>query len=149
MSDDPTFLEQLRAAVGQGQTVVVLPAPVNPPPPRDSDATLTAALCFSFGLSQGEARLLGRLLQGDSSRSELCTAVSHSYQAMSDNTLKVRICLLRKKLKPFKVKINTFYKQGYALDKPARDRIRELLGERGVDTSAIEQSLVPAARAPP
>jgi hypothetical protein len=141
---DPRFLKQIQEAVDRGQTVVIS-APAIAPPQRDVDATRIAALSLAFGLGRGEARILAYLLTyGFASASELC-----AQRGVTAGSLRVFITLLRRKLKPCGAVIRTLPRQGYDLDRKSRAKILRTLAKHGADTSALEQSLTPAAGAPP
>jgi DNA-binding winged helix-turn-helix (wHTH) protein len=133
----PTSIKQLiQEAVNQGQ-VVMVPTPAKPPSQRPttpplrnrSEASLTAAFCLLFKLTRSESHILVQLLMHDyGAKEDLRNAESTLVgRSVTDNTVQTIICALRKKLKPYNVRIVTIPSLGYGLDKDARYRIRTIL----------------------
>jgi hypothetical protein len=129
----PTFVEQVQAAVGRGQ-VVLIPAPAGPhslppSPPRD-EASLAAVLCLLFDLGHSEGRILARMLAYDiSSKAELRLAASHNGRMLTINTTGVLISTLRKKLAAHDIRVTTISSLGYGLERDARDKIHKRLAK--------------------
>ena len=88
----------------------------------------TIPLCFN--LNYREARMLGLLLKKQIATKEaftLACAESYRHGEGTEGSMKVYLCHLRAKLRPFRVYITTRYKTGWFLDSEDRKRIQELL----------------------
>jgi hypothetical protein len=103
---------------------------IAPPPHERTAAALAGVLSLRFALNPSEGRVLSLLLRTEvAGREELRAAASpHS----TCKSLRVTMSMLRKKLEPHGIEITVLYKQGYALDRRARDKIYECLAEHGV-----------------
>ena len=104
--------------------------------------SITSRLRAAFGLSLGEARILGilmsrQLIGFDAMYSVLYGALAEDDQP-SDQVVKVHIFKLRKKLKPHDIEIATLVSEGYALRPEAKRAIREHLDRiEGKETSPV------------
>jgi DNA-binding response OmpR family regulator len=118
----PALAGLLQEAIDRGQVVVIrslTPLHVSP---------LVATCSLRFGLTHAESRALVQLLEHEHvSKQALHAAISPDGD-MKLKTLDVVVCHLRKKLKPHGIAITTIWGQGYALDREARDKIKQITG---------------------
>ena len=136
----PAFAKQLRAAVDQGQVVLIATpaqpssqrlAPAPSLPRNRGEAALTAAFCLLFKLTRSESYLLVWLLMHDfGAKEELRIAASALVgREVTDSTVKTTVSTLRRKLKLHNIGIVTLSGIGYGLDGDARHEIRTVLAK--------------------
>ena len=110
----------------RGQTVIIPPPDPQPARGRD-EAELAGALCVIFGLARTEGLVLAQLLNNDyRSPAQLHGAAG---QPMTLGTVRVIICVLRRKLAEHGVEIVNVWALGYGLRKEDRAKLRQLLTE--------------------
>jgi hypothetical protein len=144
---EPAFIEQLQKAADRGQ-VVVIPPPATPPL-RDRDkASLAAALCLLFELSRSEGQMLAKLMLCDyCTQEELHIAANHDNQKVALSSVRVLICMMRKKLATYHGEITALHKLGYGLRKGSREKIYRLLAKH--DAGFITATPPPEGQAAP
>jgi DNA-binding response OmpR family regulator len=134
------FAELLQEAVDQGQIVLVPPRQhvVSALPPLRTDrdaAALTATFAVILRLNNAQGRMLTEMMLRDCCSREELRAVAAPRDTSS--TVDVVISQLRKKLKPFNIKIITVHKIGYALDKKAREKVYRLITQHDEAIAAV------------
>jgi hypothetical protein len=128
---EPAFIEQLQKAVDRGLISALAKAAPPPPALRDRDeAALGVALCLLFELGRGEGQMLAKLMTCDyATQEELHVAASRDNQKVALSSMRVLICLLRKKLAVYNIEIAALRKLGYGLRKGSREKIYRQLAK--------------------
>jgi len=146
---EPAFIKQIQKAVDQGQ--IVFARPPAPPPLRDRDeASLAAALCLSFKLGRSEGQMLAKLMTCDyATQKDLHVAASRNNQKVALSSVRVLVCVLRKKLAVHNIEITALWKLGYGLCKEAREKIYRQLAkyDAGFTTPPEGRAAPPKRRA--
>jgi Transcriptional regulatory protein, C terminal len=122
----------LKEAAARGHLVIVRAAP---PSHVDPQTPLFVACNRAFGLTAAEARAFIELVgHPHVSRAALHTAIGGEGKIKG---VDVVICRLRKKLGPHGIEIVTVWGQGFRLVDGARDRIRKILADAGLDLTSL------------
>ena len=95
---------------------------------------MRGAAPIEFALTPSEERVFGVLMQRDLATKEAVMAACYANRGADEAEQKivdVFICKIRRKIKPFAIKIETAWGRGYFIPASDKKRVREMIAQFG------------------